>query len=368
MVDRSPLSTQELAWLTHDPPRDQQDQRIAWALSDRAIDEVHWTHAIEHVDLTLGNLEFTATQWQGVVFRRCVLRDVHFTRTTFAHAVFEDVVFERCRFQGSTLEACQLLRCRFDACEFEFLTALRSGMRACVFDHLSTTVLDLRECDLSGTRFVECNLQGLRASKLAADTLELRGGQLTGGDLTLARVRSLQFVGVALDGLRILDSHFEHAAVSGARINDLSLGGTQAGVLAIFDCPELLGLRVLESTIGELRLETCPMVAGPLIAQTKLDSLVLRDAILYDAAFERVDAGPGSRILGGAITGVLFVGGTWAGLDVSGAALNDYVAVRQTHFERLRFSAMQVSDPLDLRLDGDSYGDGSMTWSDARGA
>lgn len=368
MVDRPRLSGQELAWLSHDPPHDQHDQRIAWSLSDRSIDEVHWTHPVEHVDLTLDDLEFTATQWQGVVFRRCVLRGVHFTRTTFAHARFEDVVFERCRFQGSTLEACQLLRCRFEACEFEFLTALRSGLRQCVFDRLTTTVLDLRECELSGTRFLDCNLQGLRASKLSAETLELRGGQLTGGDLTLARVRTLQFVEVALDGLRILDSHFDRAALSGARINDLSLAGSHASVLAIFDCPELLGLRVLESTIGELRIESCPMVAGALLAQTKLDSLLTREAILYDAAFERVEAGPGSRVVGGALIGALFSGGTWAGLDFSGVALNDYIAVRQTHFQKLHFSAMRVSDPLDLRLEGDSYGDGSMTWSDARGA
>ncbi len=361
------LAAEELVWLTRDPPRDEHDQRVAWTLADRAIDEVRWTDLVEHEHLTLERVEFSATQWNGVVFRRCLLREVQFARSTLAHAVFEDVVFERCRFQGTTFEACQFSRCRFERCEFEFLTAIRSGLRECVFDQLTTTVFDLRECDLSGTRFVEASLDGLRASKSTADTLELRGGRLQGGDLTACQIRSLQIVGVPIDGLRILDSHFGQATLAGARINDLSLGGCEIDEFAIVDCPELLGLHVLQSTIAEVRIDTCPMVAGLLIADSRITELNLHDARLYDAAFERVDAGPRSRIHGGALTGILFVGGTWAGLDLRGVQLADYVAVRQTHFSGLQFAAMQVGDPLDLRLDSDQYGDGSMTWSDARG-
>lgn len=368
MARRPALSVQELAWLTRDPPRDPQDQRVPWVLSDRAVDEVRWTQPVEHLDLTLEQVEFSATQWDDAVFRRCRFVAVSFTRMTFARARFEDVVFERCRFEESTLNACELLRCRFDACEFEFLTALTSKLHQCTLERLAAKVFDLRECDLSGTRFVEAKLEGLRASKVSAETLELRGGTLVGGDLTACRVRTLQSIGVAIEGLRILDSKFDRFVLSGARIHDVSLAGSEASVLAFVDCPELHGLRVLESTIGELRIETCAAVPGLLVADTEVASVILRDSVFYDAAFERVEAGPGSRMLGGGLTGVLFEGGTWASFEVSNAALAEYVALLGAHFESLRFSAMQVSDPYAMRLEGESYGPGSMTWSDARGA
>jgi uncharacterized protein YjbI with pentapeptide repeats len=368
MADRSALTAEEFAWLTRDPPRDTQQALVPWTLADRSIEEVAWTTAVEHQDLTLERIDFESTQWEQVVFRRCRFRAVKFTHSGFAHARFEDVVFENCRFEETVFRTVELLRCRFEACEFEFSTVLSSRLHQCTFERSAIKVLNLNECDLSGTCFADSKVEGLRAPGLTAETLELRGGQLIGADLTNWRVRTLQLVGVETKGLRISGAQFERAALSGARISDSSFATSEVGVLALFDCPEIQALRVLESKLGELRLENCEAVPNFLIADTSVTSVILRDSVLYDSAFERVTAGPGSRMTGGALVGALFSAGAWAGFDVSGATLAEYVAVLGTHFEMLRFSAMQVSDPLDLRLEGDGYGQGSMTWSDARGA
>ncbi|KIG14835.1 Pentapeptide repeat family protein [Enhygromyxa salina] len=351
-----------------EPPRDDQDLPVAWTLADVRINEVKWAQPILHDHLTLERVQFTAAQWDRPVFRDCLLREVSFARTTFSHARFEGVVFQDCSFEGSTFEACVLDNCRFESCNLRFTTMLRTQTLRCVFTSLDVTVLDLRECDLSDSKFVTSKLHGPRVTRTTASTLELEGGELRGADLTACELNTLRITNVAVEGLRVIDCALEAGELYGGRIAEFSMSGTTAKRLIVSGCSELPGLRLLDCRIDELRLEACLNIPSPLIADSVLGGLITDNVVLYDAAFERVEAGDHSLLNDTTLTGALFNAGRWARLQLTGASLKDYVAVNNTHFQLLAFEQVQIDDAAQLRLAGDTYGDGSMTWGDLRGA
>ncbi|PRQ02279.1 Pentapeptide repeats (8 copies) [Enhygromyxa salina] len=363
-----PPTAEELGWLRRAPPTDAEGRRVPWTLEMRRVNEVKWIDEVAHDQVTLSRVLFTATHWTGPVFRNCVLRDVSFARTTLAGARFEGVVFERCNFESSTLEGCAFEGCRFVECSMRYVTAVRTKLLRCVFEVLRVTVLELRECDLSGTRFENCQLEGPRVTRARAETLDLRGGELRGADFTACTIDKLSLAGVAVAGLRIIDCEFVSAELLDARVAELSISGTKARRLTLRGCPELPGARVLDCRLLELRVEACPAIPSLLVADSVLGGLMLRDAVLYDAAFERLEVRGACHIVGGALTGVFFNGGSWAQTELVDVALNDYVAVNNARFEQLELEQLQVDPALDLRLHDDTYGEGSMTWGDARGS
>lgn len=360
MADRvAPPSAEQLGWLSVAPPTDEHDQPIAWTLSDCRIEEVKWTtpiNAITHEQLTLERVELTAVQWQGVVFRNCVLREVAFTRSSFAGARFESVTFERCSFERSTFENCGFDHCRLLDCRMNYQIAIRTALRFCEIERLALVVLDMREGDLSGTTFTDCNLQGPRISKSRADTLTIAGGELRGADWTACELRSLVIDAVTIEGLRILDSELGDATLSGARVEGLAISGSKLARLGFVRCPELPGVRVLDCRITELSLDACPAVASPLIADCEIGSLAIRGSVLYDAAFERLDVDDG-RIEGGELIGVLFRACTWQHLHLTDVALTDYLASEGTHIDDPIFARLELDPDLDLRTDGGSFDD-----------
>lgn len=368
MVDRAKptLSGEELAWLSVEPPQDEQGRRVAWTLGDRRIHEVRWTTAIEHEQLTLARLELSATQWERPSFSRCRFSEVRFSRTSFVHARFEDVVFERCSFDESTFDRCVLERCRFEGCELRFVTGLRTRLSACVLSNLRAQVFELREAELLGTRFVGGTLEGLRLSKCSADTLEFAELELRGADLTACPITTLRLSEATVEGLRVLDCRCQAIELSAGKLDALSMSGTQVDRLELAKV-ELLGPRVLESRFGELRLDACPVVASLVLAESSVGRLVSEGSVLYDASFEQVEVATG-RLAGGSLAGLLFRGGRWAALELVGARLDDYLTVIATRFEQLRLTGVQVDAALRVRLEGDSYGAASMTWGDARGS
>lgn len=359
---------EQLGWLSREPPRDDHDLPIIWTLADCRINEVKWTQPIVHDHLTLERVQFTAAQWDRPVFRDCLLRGVSFARTTFSHARFEGVVFEDCSFEGSTLEACVLDNCRFNACNMRFTTMLRTRARRCVFTGLDVTVLELRECDIAGTKFVASKLHGPRVTRTKAASLELEGGELRGADFTACELTSLRLDGVAVEGLRVIDCEIETSELKGGRIAEFSMSGTKVGRLSLSGCSELPGVRLLDCRIGELRLEACLNVPSLLVADSVLGGLIVNNAVLYDAAFERIEAGEHSVIQDSTLSGVLFEAGRWARLQLVGVRVHDYVAVSGAHFEQLQLERLQLDEAAQLRLAGDTYGDGSMTWGDVRGS
>jgi uncharacterized protein YjbI with pentapeptide repeats len=361
-----PPTAEQLGWLSVAPPTDEHDRPIAWTLADCSIDESKWTQPVVHDQLTLERVQLTAVQWQGPVFRNSVLRDVVFTRSSFAHARFENVTFERCRFERSTFENCQFDHCRLIDCMMSYQIAVRTALRFCEITKLALTVIDMRECDLSGSTFVDSTLHCPRISKTRADTLTIGGGELRGADLTACELRKLVLDGVAVEGLRIIDGELGEAELRAGRIDGLAISGTSVRRLVFGRCPELPGVRVVDCRIGALELDSCPAIASLLIADSKIDTLAVQASVLYDAAFERLEVGSG-RFESSELTGVLFQDGAWKALELVDTALTDYVAVRGTRFDQLRFDRAKLDPSLDLRLDGDHYGDGSMTWGGVRG-
>ncbi|WP_181232814.1 pentapeptide repeat-containing protein [Enhygromyxa salina] len=359
---------EQLGWLSREPPRDDQDQPIIWTLADCRINEVKWAQPIIHDHLRLERVQFTAAQWDRPVFRNCLLRGVSFARTTFSHARFEGVVFESCSFEGSTFEVCALDNCRFNACELRFTTMLRTQVQRCVFTDLDVTVLELRECDLSDSKFVTSKLHGPRVTRTTAATLELEGGELRGADLTACTLDTLRLTSVAVEGLRVIDCELGAAELHGGRVAEFSMSGTQAKRLLVRGCSELPGPRLLDCRIETLQLEACLNIPSLLIADCVLGALIADNVVLYDAAFERVEVEGHGLIRDSTVTGVLFNAGRWTHLQLTGASVKDYVAVDGAHFQLLSLEQLKVDDSLQLRLAGDTYGDGSMTWGDARGA
>jgi uncharacterized protein YjbI with pentapeptide repeats len=244
--------------------------------------------------------------------------------------------------------------------------AIRTALRFCELSKLSLMVLDMRESDLSGTRFVDSSLQGPRISKTRAESLTIAGGELRGADWTACELPELVLDGVTVEGLRILDGELGEVSMRESRIDGLAISGTKITKLELSRCPELPGVRLLDCRITELVLDACPAVASPLIADSTIGSFAVRSSVLYDAAFERVEVDHG-RFDAGELTGVLFQDGAWKTLELVDTALIDYVAVRNTRFDQLRLDRAKLDPNLDRRLDGPHYGDGSMTWGGARG-
>jgi fluoroquinolone resistance protein len=367
MADPRPAPTgEQLGWLSVAPPTDQHGQLRPWTLVDCWIEEHKWKQPIVHEQLTLERVQVTAVQWNGPVFRNSVLREVTFERSSFAHARFENVTFERCRFERSTFENCGFDHCRFLDCTMINHNAVHTALRFCEVEKLALAVIDMRDCDLSGTTFVESELQCPRISKTRADTLAITGGELRGADLTACELRKLTIDGVAVEGLRLIDGEYGDVELQAGRIDGLAISGAKFRRLSFARCTELPGVRVLECRIGELELVSCPSVASLLIADSPIDTFAIQASVLYDAAFERLEVGRG-LFDGSELTGVLFDGGSWKTLELADVALNDYVAVKHTNFDQLRLDRPKLDPNLDRRLDGPTYGGGSMTWGGARG-
>ena len=367
MADRLPPPTAEqLGWLSVAPPTDEHDQPIVWTLSDCSIEEARWATPIVHEQLTLERVQITAVQWQGPVFRNCVLREVAFVRSAFARARFENVTFEKCSFERSTFENCGFDHCRFIDCAMTHQIAIRTALRFCELERLSLLVLDMREGDLSGSTFKESSLQGPRISESRAETLTIVGGELQGADWTACELSELRLDGVTVGGVRILDSELGSATLSAGRVEGLAISGSRIASIAFDRCSELPGARLIDCRVEALLIDACPSVASPLLSDCSLGRFAVRGSVLYDASFERLEVAH-ARFEGGELTGVLFQDGVWQTLELVDVALNDYVAVRSTRFDQLRFDRATLDPNLDLRLDGDQYGDGSMTWGGARG-
>jgi uncharacterized protein YjbI with pentapeptide repeats len=363
---RLPAPTgEQLGWLSVDPPSDEHGDPIRWTLGDCRIDETKWQQPIVHNLLTLERAQLVAVQWSGPVFRNCLIRDVSFERCNFAHARFENVSFERCSFTRCAFENSAFDHCRFRDCTVRFHTAIRTALRFCEVAGLALDVIDMRECELSGTTFEDSRLHGPRLAKTRADSLELDGGELRGGDLTACELARLELDDVSIAGVRVIDSELGRVSVRGGPVEGLAISGTSVTRLVLARCPELPGARIIDSKLAELQLDGCPAVASLLIADSTITTLTIRSSTLYDAAFERVVVGHG-RIEAGELTGALFDAGEWQ-LETIGVALNDYVAVKHTRFNPLHFDRPSVDPKLDLRLDGDSYASGSMTWSSLAG-
>jgi uncharacterized protein YjbI with pentapeptide repeats len=366
MADRIPPPTgEQLGWLSVAPPTDANGQPRAWTLADCWFEEHKWKQPILHEQLTLERVQFLAVQWQGPVFRNSVLREVTFTRSSLARARFENVTFERCRFERSTFENCGFDHCRFIDCAMSHHNAVHTALRFCEVKTLTLMVIDMRECDLSGTTFVDSDLSCPRISKTRADTLVITGGQLGGADLTACELRKLTLDRVAVTGLRIIDGEFGDVELQDGRIEGLAISGAKLRRLS-FARAELPGARVIECRIGELEFVSCSAIASLLVGDSSIDTLAIQASVLYDAAFERLEVARG-LFDGSELTGVLFDAGSWKTLEVADVALNDYIAVKHTSFDQLRLDRAKLDPNLDRRLDGPTYGDGSMTWGGARG-
>lgn len=360
-------SAEQLGWLSVAPPTDDHGQLVAWTLADCRIEEAKWKQPIVHERLTLERVQLTALQWDRPTFRNCVLREVAFERSNLTHARFESVTFERCTFERTTFENGQFDHCRFVDCSITHGIAIRTALRFCELEGLTLTVLDMRECDLSGTVCKASSLQGPRISKSRADTLTITGGELRGVDLTACELRELLLDGVAVEGFRVIDCEVGRAELRGGRVEGLAWSGTRFARLAFVRCTELPGARLIDCTLGELVVDACPAVASLLLADSKLDALAVQSSVLYDAAFERVEVGR-ARFEQSELTGVFFQAGGWQTLALLEVALLDYVAVKGTRFDQLQLDRAKLDPSLDRRLEGDSYGDGSMTWGGARGS
>lgn len=364
--DNSP-SAEQLGWLSVAPPTDDDGQQIAWTLADCKIEEAKWTTPIVHEQLTLERVGITAVQWQGPVFRGCVLRDVTFERSSFTRARFESVTFERCSFERSTFENCEFDHCRFVDCAISQHIAIRTSLRFCELERLSLVVIDIREGELSGTVFKDSTLQGPRMSVTRAQTLTITGGELRGADWTACELGELVLDGVSVEGLRLIDCELGQVELRAGRVEGLACSGTSFARLALERCAELPGVRLIDCRIGELALRSCPSVASLLLADSTIRSFVVQASVLYDAAFEQLEVGA-ARFADGELTGALFQAGAWQRLELADVAVADYVAVRGTHFDQLDLARAKLDPSLDRRLEGDSYGDGSMTWGGLRGS
>lgn len=361
-----PATAEQLGWLSVAPPSDEHGRPIVWTLSDCSVEEARWATPIVHEQLTLERVQITAVQWQGPVFRNCVLREVAFVRSTFARARFENVTFEKCSFERSTFENCGFDHCRFVDCAMTHQIAIRTALRFCEFDTLALMVLDMREGDLSGCTFEESSLQGPRISQSRAETLTIVGGELRGADWTVCELPELSLDGVTVEGLRILDSELGRVKLAGGRVEGLAISGSKIAGIALAGCFELPGARMIDCRVDALMIDACPSVASLLLADCTVGRFAVQGSVLYDASFERLEV-EGARFEGGSLTGVLFQEGAWQTLELVDVALADYVAVRSTRFDQLRLDRVKVDPNIDLRLDGDQYGDGSMTWGGVRG-
>lgn len=361
---RPGLSTEELTWLTREPPRDEQNRLVPWSLRDRSVREASWSRAIEHADLILYQVDFNSVRWQGAVFRHCVLSDVEISDASFVHVHFEDVVFQRCQFLRSTFESCEFLRCHWDDCRIEFITVLRGGFGDCLLTQVGVCVFNLRECDLSGTRFDMCQVEGLRASRIKASTLEFFGGRVLSADLTVCNIAVLILQGVAVEGLHLLNLKMERASLSDAAIQDLILASCTLGTLSVTQCSELFAWRVLRSTISSCQIEHCPMIVGLLIADSHVRTLLGRVVGFQHVAFERINAAGCWRFEGAELGGVVFVEGVWARLELNATQLTEYIVVRGTRIASLDLASLSIVEPFDLRLVDEHYGEGSLKWSD----
>lgn len=362
-----PPSAEQLGWLTVAPPTDEHAQPIAWTLSDCHIDETKFAAPIVHEQLTLLRVRLTAVQWQAAVFRNCVVREVEFGRTNFVGVRFESVTFERCSFDEVTFENCEFDHCRLVDCTIRYGKAIRTALRFCELERLSLSVFDMREGELSGAVVRDSSLHGPRLSTVRAHTLTIVGGELRGGDWTACELGTLALDDVDVDGLRILDGSLGQVRVSEGQIEGLAIAGVKIDGLALLDCEALAGARILSCALGQLSLQRCASVGSLAMVDCTIAGLEIADSKLFDPAFEQLVVERG-RIDGCELFGVFFHAGVWQALGLHDVSLFDYVAVTGARFEALSLVGVSSDPQLDVRLDGDQYGDGSMTWGSARGS
>lgn len=368
MSPRAPLEAAERAALCEEPPRDDEGRRIPWTLAGRAIENERWSRAIEHEGLTLDDVSFRGFTWSGAVLRRCVLRGVRFDQAALTGARFEDVVFERCQFDSVQLDGCELVRCRFVGGSMRMLRVKRSTWSHCDFEGVSGDTWTLLDCKLEGCALRECTLIVLRTSRCSIEGCQLQGGALSGSDFNVDQIGALRITGTAVNGLRFLEGEIREVTLSELEGDNISFSMSEVGALSLRRCASLTALRVVGGRVRELSIEQCSSLQGLLLHGCALGDLSISGSTLYDTAFERVESSGASRFNGSALTGTFFNQGTWADVRLAGALLGDYLAVERARF--LSFDPAEVREAAGLRyrIEGDSYGAGSMTWGASRGA
>lgn len=367
MSQRSPLESAERAALWEEPPRDEEGRLVPWALAHRSIENERIGGAVEHEGLTLDDVVFKNFRWAGAVFKGCVLRGVSFEEVELSGVRFEDVTFEGCSLQGVQLDECTLTRCRFAGGSMAGWRVKRSTFARCAFEEIAGESWTLLGSTLEGCSFRGSTLLLLRLSKCVIDALDFQGGSLEGAEIGMARAGALRITGASVTGLRFLGGEIREVALTEVSAQDLSFSTSEVGLLSLQRCPSVSALRVVGGRLGALHMQQCAGVQGLQLFECALRDLAIYQSALHDTVFEGVVSSGASRFDGSALTGLFFKQGTWASVHLHAAQLGDYVAVEGAAFTWLDPAGVREAPGVHYRIEGVSYGLGSMTWGASRG-
>lgn len=161
-------------------------------------------------DLRLSRFE--GSSWKNVSFQSCRMQNASFAFADALGSVFEDVIMDGADFSGARLDHARGKRVDAAGMKLQRASLAKSRWEFCELPGLEAA-----SSDLSGSAWINCNLDGAN----------LQGANLRGADLT----------GVLLTNADLTGANLEHAKLNGSNLYNTNLAGANLAGAEFGDVP-----------------------------------------------------------------------------------------------------------------------------------
>jgi len=345
-----PLSVEDSRW---------QPLRI----DDRLIRNRHWSTPISHRQLSLIGCTLESVVWTELTLTSGLLSRARLRGCTFKRAIFRDTTFNDCELEDVTFEACTFNKCIFQGGSQSRIQLKSCQIADCQFSGLTLRNLTLLRGVVCQTHIKKTHLQQVKCSSLQLDHIAMKKCQLNAVDLTLGQLVGFSSVGGSVQQLTLQDIALESITAEGLeRLDNATLAGVTARDLVLTHCASVSSLILTGVSCDRLVLEGCSDVVLMTVYGSQIADFQLIQTRMRSSSNENSTMTGTTRIADACLDGVMFLGGRWDDLHVSGVELLSLQRLHGVHFERLELKDVVAASDLEVDQRDVSYGSTAMQW------
>ena len=193
-------------------------------------------------------------------------------QSAFGRSALHQLPFVSCRFSHAELSGAQFEDCRFTSdgakgCSFAFSNLQRTLFSRCdlsqaVFDRTDLFAVEMRDCNLTGTRFDTVDFsRALSRKKIETrasfhncklDIADLSGVKLPGCSLAGCRLREADLSNADLTDADLSDSDLFQAILDGAKLGGADLSGAEVSGVNLTSLAEFAGVKISDDQMFRL--------------------------------------------------------------------------------------------------------------------
>lgn len=314
-----------------------------WLLRNRIVDELDLA-GIEMHGAGLENVHFDGIDMSGGAFRSTRMTTVNFHSGTFRDAIFENVEFTRCEFADLDSGNATFRKCVFREGSADAWDAVGATFEDCVFEQFPVDSWNLSDATVERTRFEQSELTGLGLYDARLKDVEFKDCTLKDATFSDLEVAGLVFKGGAIvdsgfDGGAYNTLHFAGSNIVGVGFHSVGLKGFLVSNVETMD-----GLAFDTCEFEQPVLSGCKASRGLMFIDSKIDSIQLKDSLLYFMELAGCTVTGKSLFRGLTISGAKIANSKIEGLQFDYVSLQDILTLEDTYFKNLRLKDVDYRD------------------------